>query len=63
MDIYFAGGRKPSCDGKELPGVVFVDIPAYCGPLVVPCHPHLVPIGPREFADLCHHESMRVQFL
>ena len=62
VDIYFAGGRKPSRDGKEHPDVIFVDMPAYCGPEVIPGHPHLVPIGPKEFKELCGHECSRVQF-
>jgi ATP-dependent DNA helicase PIF1 len=61
VDIYFASGRMPSVDGQELPDVVFVDMPSYCGQEVVPGFPTLVPIGPRVVQECCGHECTRVQ--
>jgi hypothetical protein len=61
VDIYYAAGRMPSIDGGELPDVVFVDMPSYCGEEVVSGHPTLVPIGPRVFQECCRHECTRVQ--
>ena len=61
-DIYFSSGHKPALDGKENPDAILVHMPGYCGPEVIPGHPHLVPVGASMFQEHCSHECSRCQF-